>query len=74
MPAVWLELAGDEPVAVEVTAGHMLRAGLTYFATRAAGPDLMLTSRNTNDGICVAFDHLPWGDEYEIHAWGAFAL
>lgn len=69
---VWLSLVDSEPVAVGVFAGELLRAALTYFVTSAG--DLMLTTRDANDGICVELNHLHTGDEYEVVAWGDFAV
>jgi hypothetical protein len=70
--AVWLALVDSEPVGIETPASALLRGALTYLVS-AAG-DLMLTTREPRDGICVELNHLPSADEYEVVAWGAFAL
>lgn len=72
LSVVWLALVDSEPVGVELPAGVLLRAALTYFVSGAG--DLMLTTRDTLDGVCVELNHLPTGDEYEVVAWGAFAV
>lgn len=71
LTVVWLASVDAEPVGVEVPAAALLRAALAYFVTGAG--DLMLTTRNAADGICVEFNHLATGDEYEVVAWGVFA-
>lgn len=53
---------------MELSADVLLRAAMAYFVS-AAG-DLMLTTRNASNGVCVEFNHLAKGDEYEIVAWG----
>jgi hypothetical protein len=49
----------------------LLRAASAYFVSTAT--DLMLSAEDATDGLCVEFNHLPQGDEYEVVAWGAFA-
>lgn len=71
MRVIWLMLADSEPVGVELPAAAPLRAALTYFVSRTG--DLMLTSRDGSDGICLELNRRPTGDEYEVVAWGAFA-
>ena len=71
LPVVWLALVDGEPVGVEAPSDALLRAALTCLVTGAG--DLMLTTRDTADGLCVEFNHLATGDEYEVVAWGVFA-
>lgn len=67
---VWLTLVNGEPVGAEVPARSLLAAGLDYLVSRAG--DLMLTSRDVSDGVCIELNHLVDGDEYEIVGWGLF--
>jgi hypothetical protein len=71
LSVVWLALIDSEPVGVKLSADVLLRAALTLFVSRAG--DLMLTTRDGRDGVCVELNHLATGDEYELVAWGAFA-
>jgi hypothetical protein len=70
MTVLWLALVNSEPVGVEAPADQLLGAGLSYLVSPAG--DLMLTSTDLSDGICVERNHLPEGDEYEIVGWGVF--
>jgi hypothetical protein len=67
---IWLALVNGEPVGVEVPAALLLGAGIDYLVSRAS--DLMLTSWDVSDGVCLEFNHLATGDEYEIVGWGLF--
>jgi hypothetical protein len=69
-PVVWFALVDDEPVGIEVSAESLLREALAYFVSPAT--DLMITSRDAADGLCVELNHQSWGDEYELAVWGAF--
>jgi hypothetical protein len=71
MTVVWLALVNSEPVGVEAPADELLVAGLSYLVSPAG--DLMLTTRDVSDGICVERNHLAEGDEYEIVGWGVFS-
>lgn len=71
MSAVWLALMDSVPVGVVAPADAVLRGALAYFVGR--GGDLMLMTPSVESGICVEFNHLPSGDEYQRVAWGAFA-
>jgi hypothetical protein len=71
MTAVWIALVNSEPVGVEAPADQLLAAGLSYLVS-AAG-DLMLTTGDVADGICIERNRLPEGDEYEIVGWGVFS-
>jgi hypothetical protein len=70
MTVVWLALVNSEPVGVEAPADELLGAGLSYLVSPAG--DLMLTTSDVSDGICVERNHLAEGDEYEIVGWGVF--
>lgn len=67
---VWLALVNGEPVGAEVPAGSLLAASLDYLVTRAG--DLMLTSRDVSDGLCIELNNVVDGNEYEIVGWGLF--
>jgi len=36
--------------------------------------DLCLVTDRAVDGLCLEFSHLPHGDSYELHTWGALRL
>jgi hypothetical protein len=67
---VWLALVNGAPVGAEVPADTLLGASLDYLVSRAS--DLMLTSRDVSDGVCIELNHVSTGDEHEIVGWGAF--
>jgi hypothetical protein len=67
---VWLALVNGEPVGMEVPAGALLHAGLDYLVSPAG--DLMMTSPDASDGLCIELNHTATGDEYEIVGWGSF--
>lgn len=71
LSAVWLAFVDSEPVGVETSARSLIRVALTYFVTGAG--DLMLTTWDAADGLCLELNHLATGDEYEMVVWGAFA-
>jgi hypothetical protein len=71
LPMVWLALVDMEPVGLEVPAEKMLDAALGYFVSPAG--DLMLTTHDVADGLCIECNHLALGDEFEIVTWGRFA-
>jgi hypothetical protein len=68
---IWLVHVDSNTVGVEVQADLLLRAAVTYFVSFAA--DLMLTSPDAANGICVELNHLPERDEFEVVAWGALS-
>lgn len=70
-PLIWFTLVNGEPVGAEVPAGPVLSAALGYLVSPAG--DLMLTSSDLTNGICIEFNHLATGDEYEIVTWGISA-
>lgn len=67
---IWLTLVNGEPVGAEVPAGLLLGAGLDYLVSPAG--DLMLTSRDVSDGLCIELNHVVDGNEYELVGWGLF--
>jgi hypothetical protein len=71
LAVVWFASVGQETVAVEVPADPLLAAGLDYLVSRAA--DLMLTTRDLADGLCMGLNHFASGDEYELVTWGRFS-
>lgn len=70
--AIWFTLVDSEPVAFEVEVAMLLRAALAYVVSPAG--DLMLTTRDLADGICVELANRESWREYEVVSWGAFAL
>jgi hypothetical protein len=71
LTVVWLALVKSEPLGVEVPADVLLGAGLGFLVSPAA--DLMLTTSDLAHGVCIEFNHLDAGDEYEIVTWGIFS-
>jgi len=70
VPAVWLVLVDQHPVGIELAAKALLPYATGLLVSRAG--DLMLTSFDARDGLCVELNYQPWGDEYESAAWGVF--
>lgn len=66
----WLARQESEVVAVEVQAGTILPLALDAFVSSSA--DLMLTTDGASDGLCLALNHVPLGDEFELTMWGSF--
>lgn len=56
--------------AVVVPVGPTL--GRAEEVRRAVREDLCLTSPDLSSGLCLAFDHYPDRDEWELITWGAF--
>ena len=67
---LWLPLVSSEPVGIEVRADQMLRSAGAYFVTRAN--DLMLSTPEAADGLCLELNHLAEGNQYELTIWGTF--
>lgn len=67
---VWLGIAHSEPIGIEVPADALLEAALDYLVSPAG--DLMITSRDVRDGICIELNSVAAGAEYEIVTWGSF--
>src|SRR4051794_3847609 len=66
----WLHRWSKDTGAVTVPVGPMLA-----HAARTFGPgdyDLVLVSDEADDGIRLAWDHLPDTNEYELVRWGDF--
>ncbi len=68
--SVWLTYSDPVAIGVRVPAQALLSDSLTYFVTRAS--DLMLSSPDASDGICVELNAMPGRTQFEIKAWGAF--
>jgi hypothetical protein len=66
----WLHRWSHDARAVRVSVSPMLRHAADTFPS--GDHDLVLVSDNANDGIRLAWDHLPGGNEYELVRWGAF--
>lgn len=69
--AIWLHNDDGMTGAVCVPVAPMLDDALRLFVTRQS--DLMLSADDATDGLCVEWNHMPEGDEYEWCAWGVFA-
>lgn len=70
--AIWFSLFNQQPIGIELPAARLLRSSLGYIVTFAG--DLMLSSRDAKDGICVEQNHAANGDEYELVSWGCFGM
>lgn len=57
--------------AVTVPVAPVLTEALRLFVTNES--DLMLSTDNARDGLCVELNQMPGGDEYEWSTWGVFA-
>ena len=68
---VWLHKYAAATGAILVPFSPVVRQALKLFVTREA--DLMLTTGDVTDGLCIELNQMPHGDEYEWSAWGAFA-
>lgn len=71
MNVVWFAYMDSEPVGIEAPSETLLGAGLSYLVSPAA--DLMLTTKDVANGICIEQNHLAEGDEYEVVGWGLFS-
>jgi hypothetical protein len=69
---IWFGLVNSQPVGIEVPARPLLEAALDYLVSRAG--DLMMATTDATGGLCIEFNHLPDGDEYEITSWGALSV
>ena len=66
--ACWLHQLSDDTGAVRVDAA----AVLAHTTFSEGDYDLILVSDNADDGLRLAWDHLPDRDEFELVLWGSF--